>query len=1105
MQPRRLGKYEVTGRLGTGAMGDVYRAHDPVLDRDVAIKVLKGSAGDEATQRFLQEAKAAAQLNHPNIITVHDFGEEGGKAYMAMELVEGRDLREIIEKKEAGSLEDRLAVMDQVLEGMAFAHAHGLVHRDLKPGNVRVLPDGKVKVLDFGLARRTIDASTTETVRGTPYYMAPEQVRSERATERSDVFALGAVFYELLSGRRPFPGATIPAVLYSVVHDEPLPLTDAEAPAVVSAVVARALRKDPDARYADAGEMREALQGAWIPAVEAEAEIQAAELEAPEFDLGPSPAARPGATAEIRAALAEVTQYLDDHVPPLFAADSVVALAALPPVETAIHVLEWARVQRRTAVDVPIAELLFHALYKLSMVGVLNLTEKAPLVQKLRASGELVVDACATADREPFRAALARLGEADAMESALMRRKKPADLPQLKPSTPGLRRLSLLEQRLRRDRRARGPAAVAARRRVASQALALAANEARNGAELAEYLKRLRAVGVPSGSGHVFRSLGEELPDWALSPEGMKEAAEGPPPSEVRAMQQIISLAEDPVEAASRFRHLVTAATQLFNEGNLGRTVRMLQVAGRLATEKKVPAKLVEPVVSKGHEALDPQRLRSYMEKPERHPQLQGVMAFFEAGLGVEALLRQLETEDRRERRRIVLDLLVVHGERARAAARDRLIASVKTPATETGRVSDFARRNWAFLLRTIPRPAGDRPETEVDALAHFSVPGRPGFLVRETVQCLAQSRHPRAAQALAAVLEAWEDEAEHAAEGSPARTEAQATLDKIAAALARQGTPAAWTALLDHGLSRRPELGDTVARLGELGTQDLASAPEVVEAICADLRDGLPRGVLGRLVGRAAVDLPSLVAALGGTRTQAVRAVLDETIRRCSGQEAGRAASRVRESVTGTTAAPAFSGELDRYGLTAVLHRLALTRPTGILQLMPGEGAAPAAIVVAQGRVVSARCGHRQGLDAFYQVFERPIEGTYALEPGRSSAAAPLGEIAPLVREGIKRRAELQRLLAIVPEETPLQPTGEPPGTVEDADYDLVVVLWQKACAGVTAAAMEAELGPDALRIYAPLAQWLEEGSLQPVPPSEPLAPDDDSDEEVTVISPRT
>ncbi len=158
-------------------MGEVFRAHDPVLGRDVAIKILaeKLSGDDTARQRFQREARSAAQLNHPNIITVHDFGEEQGMAYMAMELLEGADLRELIEQHRVGGLEDRLVIMEQILEGLAFAHSRGVFHRDLKPGNIHVLPNGQVKIMDFGLARRAQDAAVTGVVMGTPYYIAPEQ------------------------------------------------------------------------------------------------------------------------------------------------------------------------------------------------------------------------------------------------------------------------------------------------------------------------------------------------------------------------------------------------------------------------------------------------------------------------------------------------------------------------------------------------------------------------------------------------------------------------------------------------------------------------------------------------------------------------------------------------------------------------------------------------------------------------------------------------------------------------------------------------------------------------------------------------------------------
>ena len=184
MELSQVGKFKIVDKLGQGAMGEVFRALDPVLGREVAIKVVTGklSADEGARLRFQREAQSAAQLNHPNIITVYDFGEEQGMAFMAMELLEGSDLRELLAQGKVESLEDKLAIMEQILDGLAFAHAKGVVHRDLKPGNVHVLPNGQIKIMDFGLARRAQDGAATGVIMGTPYYMAPEQAQGERAT-----------------------------------------------------------------------------------------------------------------------------------------------------------------------------------------------------------------------------------------------------------------------------------------------------------------------------------------------------------------------------------------------------------------------------------------------------------------------------------------------------------------------------------------------------------------------------------------------------------------------------------------------------------------------------------------------------------------------------------------------------------------------------------------------------------------------------------------------------------------------------------------------------------------------------------------------------------
>ncbi len=264
--PAKIGRYEVKGKLGQGAMGEVFRAHDPVLDRDVAVKRISAGldADDMVRKRFEREARSAANLNHPNIITVYELGVEGEQLFMAMELLNGIDLKLALSQRKM-SLEDKLDVTEQICEGLAFAHAHDVVHRDLKPANIHLLPGGKVKIMDFGLARMSgSDMTSTGTVMGTPHYMSPEQVRGARADSRSDVFSLGCVLYELLTGRKPFDAESMHAVLFKVLQEEPPPVLELApglAP-VLAQVADKALAKDPAERFQSAGDMLGALRRA---------------------------------------------------------------------------------------------------------------------------------------------------------------------------------------------------------------------------------------------------------------------------------------------------------------------------------------------------------------------------------------------------------------------------------------------------------------------------------------------------------------------------------------------------------------------------------------------------------------------------------------------------------------------------------------------------------------------------------------------------------------------------------------------------------------------------------------------------------------------------
>jgi serine/threonine protein kinase len=268
---RTVDSYRIVAWIGAGAMGEVYRAHDTKLDRPVALKLLppRVAADADRLHRFHAEARAASSLNHPNILVIHDFGDLDTRPFIVSELVEGETLRRRLERG-ALAVRDAVAIAIQIASALAAAHARGIAHRDIKPENVMVRPDGYVKVLDFGLAK-LLDPPAGETVTpfhtqpglviGTPNYMSPEQAEGKEVDERSDVFSLGVILYELTTGMRPFTGDTTLSVLSSILRDTPRPVTELNPalPQDLERILRRCLAKDRHRRYPSASDLRRDL------------------------------------------------------------------------------------------------------------------------------------------------------------------------------------------------------------------------------------------------------------------------------------------------------------------------------------------------------------------------------------------------------------------------------------------------------------------------------------------------------------------------------------------------------------------------------------------------------------------------------------------------------------------------------------------------------------------------------------------------------------------------------------------------------------------------------------------------------------------------------
>lgn len=262
----KLGKYIIERELGQGAMGIVYKAIDPIIGRSVAIKTIRVDTNDIIqVERFKREAQAAGRINHPNIVSIYEYGEENSTAFIAMEFIDGCDLKEYFDKNDRFEIKEIVRIMNEILDALDFAHKHGIIHRDIKPANIMITKTGDIKITDFGIAR--IDESNLTkagTVMGTPSYMSPEQFLGQQVDNRSDIFSAGAVLYQLLTGEKPFSGS-LTTIMHRVLNTHPdnPSILNIQIPSAFDHVVDKALAKKPEHRYQNASDFSQAIRDAF--------------------------------------------------------------------------------------------------------------------------------------------------------------------------------------------------------------------------------------------------------------------------------------------------------------------------------------------------------------------------------------------------------------------------------------------------------------------------------------------------------------------------------------------------------------------------------------------------------------------------------------------------------------------------------------------------------------------------------------------------------------------------------------------------------------------------------------------------------------------------
>jgi len=817
--------------------------------------------------------------------------------------------------------------------------------------------------------------------------------------------------------------------------------------------------------------------------------------------------------AELREAIYELHRYFSDEMAPLMVTDSVQLLLQQPPQLVATEIHGWVGHQSsRQGADFVVSDFLYHAMKKIHLLSEFDLIQPERLKAYLQEVASHVLNCCPEEDRESLRDNLQRLDEVDpslgsgAVEQVYRQGGSAAKNKEAAATgTPaagnltaadasaqkGLRRFAALLQRLGKPGQATaltgaGPAA----NDLKIQALTTAATHSRTEADLQQYLQELGQVGVDSRTNEMFRMLSQNLPAWQIPASVAKEMEDSSRFSSrsAEAMHQIVALADTPEEASHRYNDLLNAAIEQFNEGYLARAATMLNLAERLVRKKRVQADTAQTIRKRLRDNLSDERLRRYAENQESHAQLLRVMNFFPS-LSVDGLLEQLRNEDKRERRKQVLTLLEVYGLDTRLAVLDELESYMAGDVVEE---HGYYLRNLVYLLRRVPVAEEGPGAKELEFLTQLSETKNHWIVIRETIRALGRMGHPAAEQLLRRRLHEFEQAALAQGEESGKTQELHDLLDYTISALASLGTVGAYRAAVEHGLREEPALGNTAARLEELGLRDLSERPDQVTRLLNALKDKLPKKILG-FVLRKSTSLHSLVRALSGTPLPAVEAAFKELAVRFPKQELGEEATKALERLAEMTRRkgdppPSLSGDIELFGLPSLLQSLGDSRLTGTLTLRDAKGDVCGTLAFEGGKIGASKYLQLEGEMAVFQLFEKPGPRTFAFrgEPGAPPEdweAAGLLDVLPTMLEAVRRHDEYRQAQVLVPDGSRLEKTGTKPSRLADEeDMEFIRALWMRATAGATPEECEDNATTDAYRVRRLLSHWVEAGALQAV-----------------------